>query len=212
MNKADASIVGNPQAYPTHGRFKGGGANYLQTNISESEEQTLIVVGRAVNPIPSDASTTGDESTPFYVGTYIGKSATPGVVGTSYGANLYHVATASLTGGASRNNGSGGATSALLSVSDVPTDWGIRVMRVSSSMPLKVQNITRNTSNQNADVRPRVLTDTLFRIGSPSNSASFGAEVDISFVAIHSVVLTDAELSKQVEIIRKRMARLGILV
>lgn len=210
LGKPDANIIGAPVAFATHGRFKGL-SNYLQTKIAETDEVTLIVVGKAAAAIPAGASTTGDANTPFYVGNYRGNSVTPGVTGSAYGASLYHVATATLTGGACRDNGAGGATSAVNSVSgEVPTDWSIRVMRSSSAMLTKTQNLTKNLMSQGNDVRARALSDSLFRIG--SGTAAFGAEVDISAVIIHSVVLTDDELAKQVEIVRKRMARLGIVV
>jgi hypothetical protein len=210
LGKPDASIIGAPVAFATHGRFKGL-SNYLQTKIAETDEVTLIVVGKAAAPIPAGASTSGDETTPYYVGNYRGASVTPGVVGTSFGTSLYHVATASLTGGASRNNGSNLPTSAIRSLTgETPTDWAIRVLRVKSGVPLEVRNMTKGTSAVGADTNPRVLTDTAYRIG--SGTSVFGAEVDISAVIIHSVMLTDDELAKQVEIVRKRMARLGIIV
>ncbi|MEB2621401.1 hypothetical protein [Pseudomonas sp. YuFO8] len=210
LGKPDANIIGAPVAFATHGRFKGL-SNYLQTKIAETDEVTLIVVGKAAAAIPAGASTTGDANTPFYVGNYRGNSVTPGVTGSAYGASLYHVATASLTGGAARENGTGGATSSVNSVlGEVPTEWGIRVLRASSAMYTKTQNLTKNLMSQGNDLRARALSDSLFRIG--SGTAAFGAEVDISAVIIHSVVLTDDELAKQVEIARKRMARLGIVV
>jgi len=93
---------------------------------------------------------------------------------------------------------------------EVPTDWGIRVVRARSGQATKTQNLTKSLTSSGTDLRTRALSDSLFRIG--SGTASFGAEVDISTVIIHSVVLTDDELAKQVEIVRKRMARLGIIV
>lgn len=210
LGKPDANIIGAPVAFATHGRFKGL-SNYLQTKIAETDEVTLIVVGKAAAAIPAGAASGGDANTPFYVGNYLGNSGTPGVTGPAYGASLYHVATATLTGGASRATGAGGATSASTTVSaEVPTDWSIRVMRASTAMAVKTQNLTKNLSSQGSDVRARALSDSLFRIG--SGTSGFAAEVDISTVIIHSVVLTDDELAKQVEIVRKRMARLGIVV
>lgn len=210
LGKPDASIIGAPVAFATHGRFKGL-SNYLQTKIAETDEVTLIVVGKAAAAIPAGASTVGDATTPFYAGTYRGNSVTPGVTGPAYGASLYHVGTATLTAGACRENGAGGGTSAVNSVSgEVPTDWSIRVMRAASGVATKTQNLTKNLMSQGNDLRARALSDSLFRIG--SGTTSFGAEVDISTVIIHSVLLTDDELAKQVEIVRKRMARLGIVV
>lgn len=211
QNQPDAVVIGTPIAYPTHGRFKGL-TSYLRTAIKETDALTLIVVGKAVSPIPADASTTGDATTPFYVGNYRGASVTEGVTGSAYGTSLYHVRPDSLTGGAARDNGTGAATSApnSLGAGEIPTEWGIRVLRVSSSMALKVQNLTRNTMSQGADLRPRALSDSLFQIG--SGTAAFGGEVDISSVAIYDRVITDAELNEIAAAKRKRMWRLGINV
>lgn len=210
-DKPDAVIVGTPVAYPTHGRFKGL-VNYLRTAVRETDGQTLIVVGKAAAPIPAGASTTGDATTPFYVGNYRGASVTEGVAGTAYGASLYHVQPATFTGGASRANDTGGATSSVTSVGtgEVPTDWGLRVMRTSSAMVTKVQNLTRNTMAQGNDQRVRALADSVFQIG--SGTAAFGGEVDISAVAIFSRAITDAELNEVASAMRKRMLRLGINV
>lgn len=212
-DKPDAVIVGSPVAYPTHGRFKGL-ADYLRTAIRETDGQTLIVVGKAAAPIPAGASTTGDATTPFYVGNYRGASVTAGVAGTAYGTSLYHVQPATVTGGAARANdtGGGGATSAVTSVGagEVPTEWGLRVLRTSSAMATKVQNLTRNTMAQGTDLRARALADSVFQIG--SGAAVFGGEVDISAVAIFSRAITDAELNQVATAMRKRMLRLGINV
>lgn len=210
LNKPDAAIVGTPIAYSTHGRFKGL-SNYLQTKIAETDEVTLIVVGKAVNPIPADAPTSGDATTPFYVGNYRGLSVTPGVAGVAYGASLYHVATTTVTGGSARDNEAGASTSSVISaLGDVPTDWGIRVLRGSSTYLTKTQNLTKNLMNQGRDVRARSLSDSLFRIG--SGTVGFSAEVDISAVAIYSKVLSDTELNEVAAAMRKRMLRLGINV
>lgn len=210
-DKPDAVIVGSPVAYATHGRFKGL-ANYLRTAVRETDGQTLIVVGKATAPIPAGASTTGDATTPFYVGNYRGASVTEGVAGTAYGTSLYHVQPATVTGGAARANDTGGATSAVTSVGagEVPTDWGLRVLRTSSAMATRVQNLTRNTMVQGSDLRARALADSVFHIG--SGTAVFGGEVDISAVAIFSRAITDAELNEVAAAIRKRMLRLGINV
>lgn len=209
--KADGIIVGTPVAYPTHGRFKGL-ANFIKTAIRETDAQTLIVVGKAAAPVPADASTTGDGNTPFYVGNYRGTSVTEGVAGTAYGTSLYHVRPNTVTGGSTRLGSSGAPTSAAhsLGAGEVATEWGIRTLRSSSSMLTKVQNLTRNTLLQGTDGASRVLSDSVFQIG--SGTAAFGGEVDISAVAIYSRALTDTELNEVAAAMRKRMLRLGINV
>lgn len=209
QNKPDADMIGSPVAFSAFGRFKGL-SNFLQTKVPESDEMTLIVVGRAAHPVPG-GSTVGDENTPFYVGNYRGQAISAGVEGTSYGTNLFHVSPTTLVGGSSRKTDTGVATSAQFSLpNEVPTDWGIRVLRTSSAKGMTVQNITKGTTAHSPDVRQRVLTDTLFRIG--GGTYGFAAEVDISAVIMHSVWLSDLELNQQIALPRARMARLGISV
>lgn len=208
--KAAAAIIGTPEAFPGYGRFKGL-SNYIQTDIAETDEQTLIVVGRAVSPIPAGASAGGDANTPFYVGNYQGQSVTPGVSGGAFGTSMYHVAPAGLTGIASRNNGSNVATSAAVSLTgEVPTDWSIRVLRTKSGVPTELRNVTKGIVQLGASSNARVLTGTKFRIG--SGTTGFAGLVDISFVGIFSAYHTDAELASNLVPVRNRMTRFGIMV
>lgn len=210
-DKNDAAIIGAPVAYSSHGRFKGL-VNYLQTDIGETPEQTIIVIGKAVNPIPVGASGGGDDTTPFYVGNRYGASIPPGYTGVALGTSLYHRNPTTLTGVGGRLNAAGTAADigALDLANDVPTDWGIRVIRVSASNVSILQNVTRGIRREGASSTARVLSDTKFRIGSATTS--FAAEVDISTVAIYSAFLTDEELAFALVPMRKRMARLGVNV
>lgn len=207
--KADATLVGTPTAFATHGRFQSL-SNYLQTQISDSENQTIIVVGKAVNAIPAGASPNGDATTPFYAGNVQGASSTPGYAN-SFGSGLFHAATSSLTGSACRDNGSGGVTSGgVLVSSEVPTDWGIRALRTSASAPTATFNLTRGVSALGSSTAKRVLAVTKHRIGSAT--ANFSAQVDISAVAFYSVALSDSEIAAVAGAMRVRMQRLGISV
>lgn len=200
---SDAVMVGNPTAFTTHGRFKGL-TNYLQTPIEETDEQTIIVVGKAV------VAPTGTADGAFYAGNYTGNSKTPGFTGNAFGASLYHQSATTQTGGSGRDNGAGGITSGQISLNAAPLNWAIRAMRAKSLVPTDNYNLTLGTKATGTSSTARVLADSNHRIGS-SNSV-FAGEVDISCVAIYASYLTEGEIAQVAAVMRKRMERLGIIV
>lgn len=210
IGKENGIIVGNPVAYPTHGRFKGL-ANYIQTQISETDQLTIVVVGKAANAIPAGASSTGDANTPFYAGNHRGESMTPGYTGQVYGSAIYHVLPDATGGGSSKDNGAGGFSNYTVSLAgETPTSWAIRTLRVGPSGTDSIINSTRNAKADRLQATPRVLSSNKMRIG--SGTTGFAAEVDIAAVAIYSVALTDAELALVADALRKHMAALGVTV
>jgi hypothetical protein len=208
MDKPDAEIVGAPTAFATHGRFKGQ-VNFLKTQIPDSIEMTILVVGKAVNAPPAAAG--GGPDSPYYAGSFYGNSVDPQIAGTGYGVSLYHQAPDTITGTAGRVNSTGLApTSGAASVpADVPTSWGLRAVRVDAAKT-QAFNLTRNASFTSGTTTRRILSDSVVRIGGASST--FGGEVDISAVAIYSVALTDAEMALVANAMRKRMSRLGIAI
>lgn len=204
IGKSDAAVVGSPTAYSTHGRFKGL-LNYLLTQIDETDEQTIIVVGKSV------AAPTGAADGAFYAGNYTGNSKTPGYTGNAFGTSLYHQGATTLTAGAGRDNGSGVPTSASVTLTGgAPTSWAIRALRTKTGAPTEAHNLTAGTKSVGASSLTRVLADSKFRIGSATTS--FAGEVDISCVAIYSKFLTEEEMAQIAATMRKRMARLGVTV
>lgn len=208
INKPDAEVIGAPMAFSTHGRFKGL-LNFLKTQIPDSVEMTILVIGKAVSTPPTAPG--GGPDSPFYAGGFTGNSVDPTVPGAGYGVSLFHGAGDSLTGNAGRVNGAGtGTTSGASNLSgEVPTTWGLRAVRASNIITESF-NLTRNAKASSSTVTRRVLSDSVVRIGGASST--FGGEVDISAVAIYSVALTDAEMALVAEAMRKRTTRLGISV
>lgn len=205
-------VVGNPIAFPTHGRFKGN-SNFLQTPIAEEASMTMIVVGKAVAPVPDGSNAAGDANTPMYAGNFRSETNTPGYTGVSGGVALGHVASNTLTSYGARDNGSGGHSSSPFSVGgDVPTSWGIRAVRVRQNGATTIQNVTLGIRNDSISTTQRVLNGLRMRIGSGGGSSGFAGEVDISMAIMANVAWTDAELALVVEQIRARMSRLGIAV
>lgn len=211
IDKDNALIVGSPIAYATHGRFKGL-SNYIQTQIPETEQLTIVVVGKAANAVPAGASGTGDAGTPFYAGNHRGISASPAYPSaTPYGAALYHILPDALGGGSSKDNGSGAASNYTISLSgETPTNWAIRTLRVGATGTDSVVNSTRNAQADRLQATARILSANRMRVG--SGTTGFAAEVDIAMVAFYDVALTDSELALVAGRMRLKMAALGITV
>lgn len=202
--KPDATIVGAPSAFAAFGRFKGN-INYLQTQIPDTDEVTVIVVGKSTSPL-----IVGGDSA-FLVGAHSGPVITPGFTGNGSGASVFLDHPTLSKSIATRSNGSGGTTTGGVSLTGTPTNtWALRSIRAKSGVATVFVDHTANITVAGVDLNPRVLTSNNYRIGSAT--AGFPGESDISFVAIHSATLTDIELAAQVAVIRKRMARLGISV
>lgn len=209
IGKGDGLIVGAPVAYATHGRFKGG-ANFLTTQIGETAEMTIIVVGRAVSEIPAGAAAGGDANTPFYAGSIGSALDSVAYPGGSYGVRLYSAAAGSLRGSAGRvaASGSGGTPGTATLNGETTTAWAMRAIRVSGSLTT-IFNLTRNAQASSVEVGTRALSAAKMQIG---GAGSFAADVDISAVVFASVAWTDAEIALNAALLRKRAARLGFIV
>lgn len=206
--KSDAQITGAPLAFASHGRFNGQ-LNFLTTKIDETSNQTIVVVGKAAAAVPSSA---GQADQPVYVSNNYGTGVNPPYVGlTATGISIYHPDNARIQGSGARDNGSGVATSGSVSLSGTPANaWAIRAVRVTDTGVNVTKDLTAGTSASGANSNARVLNNKTFRIGTGALGPS--ALVDISAVAIFSVALTDAEIELVAGVMRKRMARLGIIV
>ncbi|WP_448118307.1 hypothetical protein [Pseudomonas serbica] len=202
--KPDAVIVGTPSAFSGYGRFKGN-THYLQTQIADSDEVTHIVVARSTLPLVAGVNGV------MLVGAHLGPVMSPGYSGSASGGNLYLDHPTLAKASATRDDGSGVPTTANVSVTATPTNsWALRTLRAKSGVPTILVDHTADIPITGTNTNQRVLSSNKYRIGSAF--ASFADESDISFVAIHSVYLTDSELAVQIALVRKRMERLGIVV
>lgn len=206
--KKNAQIIGAPLAFATHGRFNGQ-VNFLTTDIAETANQTIIVVGKAAAAVIANGQTA---SQPVYASNNYGTGVNPPYVGkTATGVSLYHPDNSRTQGSGARDNGSGEATSASVSVGSTPSDsWAIRAVRVTDTGVNVAKDLTTGASASATNSNTRVLNNKTFRIGTGALGNS--ALVDISAVAFFSLALTDAEIQLIAEIMRKRMSRLGIMV
>ncbi len=203
-DKPDAVVMGTPTGYAGHGRFKGN-TNYIQTQIPDSDEFTIIAVSRAV------VAPTGSGDGVFIVGAHAGTIKTEGYTGEASGGNLYLDHPTASKASASRDDGTGLVTTAnIVAYGTAPGSWALKSVRAKSGAPTVMIDHTAGIITTGVNANKRVLTNNMYRIGSATRG--FPGEADISFVAIHSGYLTDAEIAAQIVPIRKRMARLGISV
>lgn len=208
IGKRNASIVGSPTAFDGYGRFKGN-VNYIRTEVSETSEQTLIAVCRAVSA-PSGAA-----DGQMYVSNYNGAPIDGVHVGNAHGAVLTTTTPSSMVGYACRDDGTGTNFSSYGATltSEPVTSWGIRSLRTSNSAVTRVDNSTRGTSAQNPQISSRVLNAQKFCIGSRSSAGTdYSGESDIAMAMVFSVRLTDQELAQIADFIRVRMSYYGITV
>jgi hypothetical protein len=203
--KPDATIVGAPSAFAGYGTFKGN-VNYLQTQIADSDELTLIVVARSNAPLVAGTDAV------MLVGAHSGPILTPGYTGVASGGNVFLDHPTLFKGTATRNDGTGSATTTgSVSGTGTPTNvWALRSLRAKSGALTVLTDHTAGVVVTGSNTNQRVLTTNKYRIGSAT--AGFPSESNISFVAIHSAQLTDSELALQIAVVRKRMARFGIVV
>lgn len=202
--KGNARIIGNPTVYSTHARFKGG-ANFLETLVSEPEKFTVLVVGK----VPGLLGGTGTPTAAPYIGTQAGESSSPLGPG---GMALYHITDTTFTGTAWRVTADGtGTTSSQANANDTPTTWGLRALRCDGVNGTKLINLTTGISSIQPLATPRVRSTQPLRIGGVYGTTFLG-ETDISHVVIYSRALSDDELALVAAAMRKRMLRLGITV
>ncbi|CNH15967.1 hypothetical protein [Yersinia intermedia] len=207
--KSDAVIVGLPVVNDKFSRFKGL-SNYLNTNIPESTEMTVFVVGKSAVNLPEQSIPANYAGYPMYFGNYPGGDSTvPGH--TTYGCGLFHDTPTKLSMTASRlSAGTGLATSAQAQITDTPSAWGLRVVRVGEGVKTRTMNLTTGVAGEYAAITQRLPSTHTLRIGGAYST--FTGEVDISQIVIYSAALTDEEIAAVASLMRVRSARLGITV
>ncbi|MCZ9638572.1 hypothetical protein [Pseudomonas putida] len=207
IDGVNASLIGSPTLGNGFGTFTSLSA-YLQTDISETDEMTIIALCKSNGIIPGGASAGGDASTPAFVTNYIGQAVTPGYTGNALGLGIFATSPTVLTGFASRDNGSGGVTVAGASaMPEVIANWGIRGVRVTNALTT-VFNRTLGIEAGSTVNNKRVRNNKKIMIG--STTTAFGGKADISTVAIYQRALSNEEIDKIAAFMRIRAARFGI--
>lgn len=201
-------VIGAPVYSAQSTRFKAL-SNFLQSRVSETPEQTLFVLGKAVNPIPAGSSSSGDVGTVVYISNNRGTNITPGTTGLGFGCSLHHVAPTTMVATGCRATDGAAGNGPITLTGETPTNWAVRMSRVIPGGSTGIKNLTRNASNESGLTTPRVLSDSRFRIG--SSIAEHQGEVDIALAIIYSVALTDDEINLIYEDMRAFAGRLGII-
>ena len=203
IGKPNGSIVGNPIAFPTHGRFKGL-TNYVRTQARDTDEVTLFVVVKSMLVPTSNA----DGIAP--ISTYKGNSVTPSIPGYSGGSNILLRGNSVVSAGMSRSPAGVYSLELVNMVSGSQTSWRLLCARSKTGSTSKIFDLTNSVSVTGSDTTARPLCDQFFRIGSAT--WDYAGESDISSAAIYSAYLTDDEINLVAGAMRKRMDRLGIIV
>ena len=202
IGKADSGITGAPTAAATHVSMSPS-VGYVRTGVQEPLEFTAFVLAKAQS---------ASQSTMFVasVSSAVNQVLAPGYSGGSFGMSIYGNASGTVTFAACRDNGSGVLTSAGLTLpgSLASTEWAIRVLRVKANQTTNFDK-TAGVSAVNANVNTRVPATYPIRVGAPVSGTHPGI-ADVSQAILYSAALTDDEIDKVVDVMRKRAARLGI--
>lgn len=197
------SIVGAP-VWSAQGwaRFASG-VNYLQTAIAESNDMTIMVVGR------SDDTLVDDDHCPWFASTYQGPSVTAPLV-TSQGVSLMSLAGNNLQMQGFRGTADGVTTNHGRSGS-LGVDFAqFRCLAgVLSGLRSDAYDLTSGTTAGYLHNLPRLRTGNTFRIGSTYGGA--GGRCDIAALMLWDRALTLEQLQTQraelAEIQMRRYAR-----
>lgn len=198
--KPNGSIVGTPPVDGTHLSAKSQ-ANFVQTEVAESDELTIFCIGRT-----SDAGTNPANRPAFY-GTYRNLSAAAPVQ--NPGVSVWRD-NASMRANAAYSDDPGAPVQrqVILSSSDF-SSWSLYVHRVSAS-GVYFADMTKALSGTVAAIGARQRSVGKFRIGGVYYE--FLGSCDVAVWQAHSVALTDQEIGEVVQNLRTYGASRGIVV
>lgn len=185
---SDGVIVGSPLERDGYLTFTGPDG-YLQTDVPETIEQTLLVIARR----PVDGSVS-------YIGNYGG--------GTVYGVTLYSSpgAAALMNSTSLRDTGAGG-----IGVAGTVTDWGLYVLTVPAVGRTRIDDATEDKANLAATGTRVVSGPGPYRVGW-AYTPSFAGQCGIAQAAIWDRALSDAERVQVIAWARSYAAGRGLIV
>lgn len=196
--KLQGCIVGNPAPFPGYVSLKGA-TNYIQTQIPETTELTMLVIARQVS---DPANPTGIA---MFCGSYLSGSLS--------GVSMYCpvVMGDRFAGTAGFGIDEAGNSNVVTSITPVNlAAFGLYSVTISAS-GVTTRSHTANLTNTNTQLVPRRLAPRTMRIGSGYLSSHNGVN-DVAVFQHHSVALTADELAKTVADLRAYAARKGIIV
>ncbi|KAB0504690.1 hypothetical protein [Pseudomonas moorei] len=194
--KAAGAIVGSPQVAAGFISCKGM-TNYVQTQIQETSEVTMLVIARSAD-VPGTPDTT-----PLICGCF--------ATGVTSGVSLYGAAADRVSGTGGFGDDDPGNSNVVASVNPVAlSSWGLYSVVIAAN-GVTTKSHTANLSILNAQTKPRRPSTRTLRIGSGYSNSQKG-NVDIALFQCHSVALTADELARTVADLRAYAARRGIVV
>lgn len=199
LGKPRAAVVGTPAHGAGYAVFTGF-ANYLQTQVAETSDLTIISVWQAVGVVTG----TPLSERPMVASNYL--DSTLAGAGTSMFANLNTRWQALATA----NNGGAAAYTSAFGVVD-PNTWGLRAQRVSAADGVTADDLTAGLRQTVALAYPRAIGARAMRIGSAYSNAYAGV-VNQCVTALISRRITDNELYDIGDLMRYHAGRRGITV
>lgn len=195
-----ATTVGNPTYNNGYATFAGV-SGYLQSDILESDDQTIITVGRALG----DGSTQANRGS-FY-GTFNQALTDDGVSGNG-GTGLYQTAMGTILAQATRGDTT--VESDAIIINNTQNAWALYVHETPNTLASKITNETTKVTGTSTNTKPRKKTDKAYRIGSSVTSNS--GSVDVGIILFCNKVYSEYERKKLVDWIRNLATARGIAV
>jgi hypothetical protein len=195
-DKLPGIVIGAPKTFAGYASLVGM-TSYIQTQINETIDLTMLVIGRCT-VVPGNADTT-----PMLCGSY--DAIAPA------GVSIYSGAVDRVTGTAAFGDDDASSTNSSAIVTPITLGaWGLYSVAVSNA-GITARSHTGNVVITRAATKLRRPSGRKIRIGSGYTTAQKGP-VDIAMFQHYSVVLTDDELTKTVADMRAYALRKGIVV
>ena len=192
-DKADATVIGNPTITEQGANFKSR-VNYVQTEIKTTPLMTILFVAK------SDSQTAATEDRGVFISEYDNPQPIKG----------WHVGTLATSMSVYYPKTDGSIGNLVISATHSTANYKLYALRLSATS-VDLMCITDNISNSApVSTADRAVAGRKLRIG--SDAASFSGNSDIIATRIHSVALSDSELSVAADDLRRYAASKGVVV
>ncbi|MCG3808947.1 hypothetical protein I3252_05540 [Psychrobacter sp. Ps4] len=192
-DKADATVIGSPAITEQSTKFKSL-VNYVQTEIKTTPLMTILFVAK------SDSQTAASADRGVFISEYDNPQAIKGL----------HVGTTANSVSVFYPKADGTLGSLVVAVTHSTANYKLYALRLSATS-VDLSCITDNISNAaTVSTAERAVAGRKLRIG--SDASSFSGNSDITATRIHSVALSDSELSIAADDLRRYAASKGVVV
>jgi hypothetical protein len=202
----DASVIGAPSNQGAFLRFKGG-ANFFQTDVSDSEAFSIIAAVKSTDTMADPAHS------PMFVSNFGSGSVGGGNAGTA-GASIYSASNPTIMKSTASRYADGTNTAVSSASRDLAAtlaSWNLVAARARADRT-QADNLTSGAAAaNNYTTQARVVGAGKFRIGG-SFSADWTGTADVAAVALYNRFITDSELISLTAQFRTALAHLGISV